>query len=134
MKKSSVFVAALVSVVFTAVVYGAEEKAELVLRHGRIHTMDAARSWAEAVAIHNGRFVYVGPDRDVQQWIGESTKIIELSGRFVLPGFIDSHVHPISAGIEMTQLSLGEMQTKEEILQAIQEYARSHPKDSWVLG
>ena len=134
MKKSSVFVAALVSVVFTAVVYGAEEKAELVLRHGRIYTMDAARSWAEAVAIHNGRFVYVGPDRDVQQWIGESTKIIELSGRFVLPGFIDSHVHPISAGIEMTQLSLGEMQTKEEILQAIQEYARSHPKDSWVLG
>ncbi|MCI0603435.1 amidohydrolase [bacterium] len=109
-------------------------KADTVLRHGKIYTMDAARSWAESVAIKDGRIVYVGDDAGLTPWIGDKTKTIELSGRFVLPGFIDSHAHPVEAGVGLKQCDLLPYNTKEEVLKAVRDYVASHPKDPWILG
>src|SRR4051812_46372835 len=72
--------------------------ADLVLRRGAVYTMDAARSWAESVAIAGGRIVGVGTDREIAARIGAKTRVIALDGRMVLPGFHDAHVHPM-AGI-----------------------------------
>lgn len=109
-------------------------KADLVLRHGRVYTMDAARSWAESVAISKGRIVYAGPDRGIQEWIGKDTQTMELGGRYVMPSFIDSHVHPLEAGISLNQLVLDEMTTKEEILDGVKQYAAAHTDAKWILG
>ena len=72
--------------------------ADLVLRGGRVATMDASRSFAAAVAVRDGRIVAVGGDDAVRGWIGPRTRVVELRGRSVTPGFGDAHVHPVSAG------------------------------------
>jgi hypothetical protein len=111
-----------------------EAKADLVLRHGRIYTMDASRSWAESIAIQKGKIVYIGQDSDITPWIDENTQKIELDGRFVLPGFIDSHVHPIEAGIGMDRCDLTNEENKDAIFKKIKECAETDPNSEWLLG
>ncbi len=69
--------------------------AELVLRGGRIYTSDSAQSIAAALAVQEGRVVFVGSDTDAARWIGPRTRVQELDGRLVLPGLVDSHIHPL---------------------------------------
>src|ERR1043165_2106578 len=71
--------------------------AEIVLRGGKILTMDGEWSVKEALAVRDGRFVAVGTNRDMRPFTGPRTRIIELAGRTVIPGLIDSHVHATSA-------------------------------------
>jgi predicted amidohydrolase YtcJ len=131
MKKA--FCLSLLCFIFTA---GATEhpKADLVLRHGKIYTMDADRSWAESVVIKDKKIVYVGDDDGIADWLGENTKTVELNNRLVLPGFIDSHAHPVEAGVGLKQCDLLPYFTKEEVLKAIKDYVAAHPKDPWILG
>ena len=65
--------------------------ADLVLRGGKIITVDERESTAEAVAVKYGRIVAVGKDGDVKPLVGPKTKVIELQGRAVIPGLMDSH-------------------------------------------
>jgi predicted amidohydrolase YtcJ len=109
-------------------------KADLVLRNGKIYTMDADRSWAESVAIKDKKIVYVGEDTGIGDWIGDQTKTIALNNRLVLPGFIDSHAHPVEAGVGLKQCNLLPYFTKEEVLKAIKDYAAAHPNDPWIIG
>jgi predicted amidohydrolase YtcJ len=69
--------------------------ADLVLKNGAVYTSDAARSWAEAVAIRGNKIIYVGPNSGVQPLITSATRVIDLQGKMLLPGFTDSHVHPV---------------------------------------
>jgi predicted amidohydrolase YtcJ len=71
----------------------AEPPADSVWRNGRIHTVDEARPWATAVAISDGRFVYVGDDAGAARYIGATTRVVDLTQRLVLPGFHDAHGH-----------------------------------------
>jgi predicted amidohydrolase YtcJ len=111
-----------------------EAKADLVFRHGKIYTMDAARSWAESIAIRKGRIVYVGPDQGIERWIGPDTKTMEMEGKFISPSFIDSHVHPVSAGIAAGRCALHEAKTREQVLQIVKQCAVAHPELSWIVG
>jgi predicted amidohydrolase YtcJ len=72
---------------------------DLVLRHGRIVTIDRGRVDAQAVAIQDGRFVAVGSDQEIMRLRGPTTAVIDLNGRTVIPGLIDSHTHPIRGGL-----------------------------------
>jgi len=108
--------------------------ADLVLRDGKIYTMDPARSWAEAVAIKDGRIVYVGDEPGLAQWIGPKTQTMDLRGRMVLPSFNDGHVHAVEAGIGMNRCALDNAQTKEEAFALIKKYAQEHPKAAWIVG
>jgi predicted amidohydrolase YtcJ len=110
------------------------QRADIVLRHGHIYTMDERHPWAESIAVGKGRILFIGADKGLRPYMDDHTKVIELSGKFVMPSFIDSHVHPLSAGIEMQQLDVGTLQTKEEILKAVKEYADAHPKAAWIIG
>jgi len=107
---------------------------DLVLRNGAIYTMNAARSWAEAMAIDNGRIVYVGSDSTIKEWIGGRTKVIDLQGKMVLPSFHDSHVHPVSGGIELGECNLNGLSSPEQILEAIRRYAQQNPDAAWICG
>jgi len=68
--------------------------ADRVLTGGRIYTVDDRNPWAEAVAIRDNQFVYVGNDEGVEPYIDDSTVRVDLAGRFVIPGLIDGHTHP----------------------------------------
>ncbi len=73
----------------------APSAADLVLTDGRIYTVDAAHSVASSIAVKDGRVVYVGSTAEARKWIGPATQVEPLNGRLVLPGLVDSHMHPI---------------------------------------
>jgi len=111
-----------------------EKAADLALTGGKIYTVDAGRTWAEAVAIKDGRIVFVGTDKDARGFIGDDTKVVDLKGRMVVPGFQDSHVHPISAGIEANSCNLNGLENVDAYLAAIKKYADENPDEPWITG
>lgn len=111
-----------------------EDTADLALTGGRIYTVDAGRSWAEAVAIKDGRILYVGSDKGARAHIGKATRVVDLGGRMVVPGFQDAHVHPISAGVEANSCDLNAADTVEEYVELIRQYAAAHPDEPWITG
>ena len=112
----------------------ADLPADLVLRGGRIAVMDPARSWATALAVRDGRIVAVGPDRAVDGLAGPSTRVIDLRGRTVTPGFQDAHVHPVHGGLTMLRCDVHDARGRDGVLEAISGYARTHPDEAWVRG
>ena len=108
--------------------------ADVVFRHGAVYTVDGARSWAEAVAVSGGRIVFVGTDAAAAPWIGPQTKVVDLSGKMLLPAFHDSHVHPVSGGIEALECDLHGLESVEAVLAAIKAYAAKHPDAKWIRG
>jgi hypothetical protein len=111
----------------------AQAPADLVVRHARVYTMDAARSWAEALAVRGDRLVFVGADRDVEPFVGPGTRTIDAAGRLVLPAFHDSHVHPVSAGMEARQCDLNDAATRDEVLARVRACA-ADPARPWIVG
>ena len=111
-----------------------DQPADLVLRGGRVATMDAARSWASAIAVRDGRIVAVGPDPVVTPVMGPSTRVIELRGRTLTPGFQDAHVHPVHAGLSMLRCDLHADAQSGPQFDVIEAYARSHPDETWIRG
>ncbi len=111
-----------------------DHPADLVLRGGRVATMDAARSWASALAARDGRIVAVGPDSAMTSLIGTQTRVIELRGRTVTPGFQDAHVHPVHGGLAMLRCDLHADAQSGPGLDIIEAYARSHPDETWIRG
>jgi predicted amidohydrolase YtcJ len=69
--------------------------ADLVLTGGKVYTVDGAHRLAEAIAIKAGKIVFVGPSAQARRWIGSGTRTEQLGSRLVLPGLIDSHIHPL---------------------------------------
>jgi len=108
--------------------------AALILRHGSVYTMDAARSWVESVAVADGRIIYAGPDAGTSGLAGPSTQIIDLGGRMVLPGFHDSHVHLMEGGVDMGLCNLKDVATPEAVIAEIRKYAEAHTHQPWVTG
>jgi predicted amidohydrolase YtcJ len=107
--------------------------ADLILRHAAVYTVDAARSWASAVAIRDGRITFVG-DSLPPGLIGPATEVVDLAGKMVLPGFQDGHVHLIDAGVQLGECALDNLRTEAEIADTIRAYAAAHPDLAWVRG
>jgi predicted amidohydrolase YtcJ len=108
--------------------------ADLVLTGGHVHTVDPARPQAEAVAIRGDRIVAVGSVADVRPLIGSRTRVVDLRGRLLVPGFQDAHVHPISAGIDLIECDVRDARGREAVVEAIRAYAVAHPDLAWVIG
>jgi predicted amidohydrolase YtcJ len=107
---------------------------DLVLTRGRVYTMDAARSWAEAVAVRAGRIIAVGPAAEIEALRGPETHMVDLRGRMLLPGFQDAHLHPTSGGLMQVRCDLHGTSTRQQSLERIARYADAHPKHDWILG
>jgi len=108
--------------------------ADAVYLNGRIYTVDEARSWAEAVAVTDGRISFVGSGEAAQDAIGANTTVVDLDGRMMLPAFQDSHIHPIMAGMEAAACNLNYLAGVPEYRTAIAEYAAANPDVPWILG
>lgn len=114
--------------------HGDTPPADLVLTGGSVYTMDAARSWAGAMAVRAGRIVFVGTDAGARAWIGPKTRVLNLAGRMVLPSFQDAHVHPVSGGIELGQCNLHDIDAAEEILAKVRTCATGSTSHAWIVG
>jgi predicted amidohydrolase YtcJ len=108
--------------------------ADLVLRGGTVFTADAAPGVTEAVAVHDGRIAWVGSAAEAGERIGPATRVLELEGRTVVPGFQDAHCHPAEGGVELTRCALYECHTREACLDEIARYAAANPDLDWVDG
>ncbi len=121
--------------------------AELVFAGGPIYTASADRRRvvrapgpggrpATAVAVADGRVAAVGDpaDRDFADLIDRRTDVVDLTGRALLPGFQDAHVHPAFAGVTMMGCSLMGVATLDEALVRIAAYAARHPDQAWIAG
>ncbi len=109
--------------------------ADLVLKNAAVYTVDAIRSWADAVAIRGDRIVYVGPENKLDGFIGPGTRVVDLRGRMVLPSFQDSHIHPVSAGVEYRRCALFDLESDvKSYVKAVADYAAANPDLPWILG
>jgi predicted amidohydrolase YtcJ len=107
--------------------------ASLLLKNGRFTTLDPARPAADAVAIAGGRFAAVGAERDVMTLAGPETRIVDLGGRRVIPGLIDSHTHPIRAGLSYNmELRWDGVPSLAEAMRRLKAQVARTPPPQWV--
>ncbi len=109
-------------------------KADYVLHGGDIYTVDAMRSWADSIAIKGNKIIYVGLDKGVKSYIGEQTKVIDLKGKMVLPGFQDSHIHPVGSALNSYMCSLFGLPSIDAYLAKIKQCVAAHPDATWIHG
>ncbi len=107
---------------------------DLVLHHAVVRTMDARQPLAEAVAIADGRITFVGSDSDALKLVSRNTRVIDAGGRLLLPGFIDTHVHPVQGGLRLGECDLHDIMTRDSLVRAIVECAHRNPTAAWVRG
>ena len=106
------------------------QPADAVYRNARIWTGDSARPSAEAMAVRGGRVVAVGGEGVVRALIGARTRVVDLGGRRVVPGFIDAHWHlPTADRADLTDAG-----SPEEIVRRLRAWAAGRPKGAWIVG
>ncbi|MBZ0102613.1 MAG: amidohydrolase [Thermoanaerobaculia bacterium] len=110
------------------------DSADLVLRGGKVVTLDPARPAATALASRGGRIVAVGSDDEVAALIGPRTRVLELAGRLAIPGFIEGHAHFAGIGQAETTLALAPLASWDEIVAAVAAAARQRPAGEWIVG
>ena len=125
---------AVVAVVATVGIAATEAPADLVFTGGAVYKVDAARSWASAVAIRGGRIVYVGDDAGARAFAGPATRVVALGGRMLLPGFHDSHVHLLGGGVARSTCDLAPASSPADAVARVASFAAAHPADPWVRG
>ena len=113
-------------------------KADTAYINGKIITMDPEETIVKATAVKFGRFLKVGSDKEIQELIGQDTKVIDLDGKTVVPGLIDSHCHMMSVGAaRKLNVDLSEeagVHSISDLVERLKERAEKTPKGEWVLG
>ncbi|HTP34119.1 MAG TPA: amidohydrolase [Candidatus Acidoferrales bacterium] len=112
----------------------AQSFADLVLVNGKIWTVNPSQPVVEAAACLGSRIVATGSSAEIRKWIGANTKVIDLGGRLVVPGFNDSHVHLVDGGRHAGSVQLHEARSEAEFRDRIRDYAAKLPKGRWIVG
>jgi hypothetical protein len=108
--------------------------ADLVLRGGKVATVDPALGNAEAIAVNGYRITAVGSNEDISAYIGPETEVIELDGRFAMPGFIEGHGHYMSLGRSKQILDLTKVKNWEEIVTMVAGAVDKARPGEWIFG
>jgi predicted amidohydrolase YtcJ len=111
----------------------AQISADVVLVHGKVWTENPQQPETEAVAIVGNHIAAVGTSADILKLAGPATKVVELGGKRVVPGFNDAHVHFVDGGTSLASVQLGDTKSEAEFRQRIADYAKSQPKGAWIL-
>src|SRR5947209_9208283 len=122
----------ILSLIFGHLCLGAAD-ADLILHNGKIVTVDAGFSIRQAVAVKAGKIIATGSDQAVLAERGPNTRLIDLHGRTVLPGLIDSHVHALEAGLSEFRAPLPPLDSYAAVQSYIREQARKTPKGQWIV-
>ena len=108
--------------------------ADLVFVNGPVFTAGPARSFARALAVTGERITAVGDESAVAESIGRDTRVVDLAGRLLSPGFQDAHCHPGSSGLDLLRCSFEGCASAEDAIAYVERYATNHPDRPWVLG
>lgn len=112
----------------------AAQAADLILTNGRIWTADPHRPWATAVAIKDSQIIAVGDAAKIQRHRSVRTRVIDLAGRFAMPGINDSHVHFLGGSLSAFQVDLNEARSLEDVQAKLRSFAAENPKVPWITG
>jgi predicted amidohydrolase YtcJ len=110
-----------------------QQTADRIFHNAMIWTVDSKHPTVEAVAIKDGRFVAVGANQEVMKWRGGQTEVINLQGKFVVPGFNDNHVH-FQQAAAFLEFNIMNVATQEEFTRRVKEVTGRLAKGEWVLG
>lgn len=108
--------------------------ATLVIANARVWTGSKSQLQASAVAVRGAQIIGVGREEDVRDVISSKTRVIDADGRFLAPGFIDSHLHFLMAGLRLASVQLRDVTTRDEFVRRLRDYALTVPKGSWITG
>lgn len=110
------------------------EIADQLYINGHIWTADPSNPFVEALAVKGDKILELGTTNAISTLRGEQTKVIDLKGKLLMPGFNDGHVHFLSGSLGLTVVDLVEAKTMKEALQMIADYAKKHPELPWITG
>jgi len=110
------------------------QPADLVLRNGKIVTLESGNPQAQALAARGGKIAAIGTNQQIQSFIGPSTKVIDLGGRLAIPGFIEGHGHFMGLGSSKMVLNLRDVKNWDQIVSMVAAAAREAKPGTWILG
>jgi len=105
-----------------------------LLHNAKVYTVESTMPWADAVVVSAGRIVFVGGNEEALALAGPSTRVVDLEGRLVLPGFIDAHVHPVSGGVELGECNLNDVTSPDQLREVVRACATRDTTSAWVRG
>ncbi|WP_158785793.1 amidohydrolase [Granulicella sp. L46] len=105
---------------------------ELIAIHGKIWTENPAQPEAEAIAVSGHRILAVGTTKEIERFAGPQTKVVDLKGKRVVPGFNDAHVHFFWGGQGIASVQLRDVTSREQFTGRIAAYARTRPSGEWI--
>ncbi|KPJ89331.1 MAG: hypothetical protein AMS17_02435 [Spirochaetes bacterium DG_61] len=108
--------------------------ADLVILNGNIITMDTNNSIVDAVACKDKKFLAVGSNEKVRAYIGKHTNIIDMEGKTVTPGFVDSHFHFYGGGRRARSVDLRYVRTMDDLIDELRKKAETLPQGRWIQG
>lgn len=108
--------------------------ADLVLVNGQVWTVDQKKPEVSALAISQNKILAVGQNSEIKKVIGPATKVIDLKGAFVLPGFIDAHTHFLNGGFALKSVKLRDCQSREEFVSRLEAKASELPAGAWIVN
>ena len=111
-----------------------EEPADLVLIQGKIVTVDEAKPEAEALAVRGDAIAAIGTNAEIEPYIGESTRVIDLKGNLAIPGFIDAHAHFTGIGQAKMGLNLMHVNNWDEVIAMVAEAVKRAQPGEWIRG
>jgi hypothetical protein len=111
-----------------------QQPADLVLRNGKVVTVDESRPEASAVAVRGGTILAVGSDEEIEAYVGPETEVVDLEGRLAIPGFIEGHGHFMGLGNAKMILDLTKVKDWNEIVTMVGEAAKTAEPGAWIQG
>lgn len=110
------------------------ERADLVVVNARIYTVDNARPMASALAVRNGRVIFVGSDSEARLLAGRAARLVDLKGHTVIPGMVDAHAHLLGLATSMRNVLLAGSNSYDEVIRRVSERVRTVKPGEWVEG
>src|SRR5688572_7504769 len=130
--KALIFLVTWLALIISARMSSAADSPDLILHNGKIAAVDDAFSIHRAIAVRDGRILQLGSDKEILQLRGPETEVINLRGKLVLPGLIDSHSHPADAAMTEFDHPLPQMENIADVLNYIRARAEIVPPGDWI--
>ena len=125
--------AAAILLFMSGITTGAET-AETIFINGNIYTVNEKQPHADAIAVHRDRIIFVGSNPDAGKFRGDKTRVVDLAGKTLTPGFTDSHCHIFGIGEREMRLNLEGTNTREDFLAKVKERVDQTERDKWITG
>jgi len=120
--------------IFTVVSCNTQNSADVVIFGGTIYTADNNNSVAEAVAVTGNKITFVGTRMEAQEYINENTRVIDLKGKIVTPGFIEGHGHFMGLGYTELNLDLANVKNFDEMVEKVKAAVSKASPGEWIVG